>query len=117
MSYQEHHVVPHLQSVSNEEIAPTQRHGNEQPHAALDDAAWVKAIREGADGDREGEKRQPIDTIAKPASNNPWVGLAVRRTLGPSAHANSPSIPQGTSFHRPGGDISELRDIYFHIGF
>ncbi len=57
---QQHHGVPHLQSIGDEEIAPAQGGDDEQRHAALDDAAGVEPIGERAGRDRKGEERQPV---------------------------------------------------------
>jgi hypothetical protein len=58
--YQQHHRLPHLQSVGDEEITPAERHQDEQQHAALDDAARIETVGERAGGDREQEKWQPV---------------------------------------------------------
>ena len=60
VDHQQHHGVPHLQRAGDEEVAPAERRGDEQAHAALDEAARIEAIGERAAGNREQQKRQPM---------------------------------------------------------
>ena len=60
MDHQQHHGMPHLQGVGDEEIAPPQRGCDEQAHAALDEAARIETVGQRAGSDREQQERQPV---------------------------------------------------------
>jgi len=60
VNHQDHHGLPHLQCIGNEEIAPAQRSEDEESHPDLDDPARVEPIRERAGGHREQQERQPM---------------------------------------------------------
>ena len=57
---EQHHRVPDLQRVGEEQHAPAERAQHEQQHAELDDAARIVAVGERARPDREQQERQPV---------------------------------------------------------
>jgi hypothetical protein len=57
MDYQQHHGMPHLQDVGDEKVAPADRGGDEQGHAAMNDAARIKSVGQCSGGDREHQER------------------------------------------------------------
>jgi hypothetical protein len=60
VNHQQHHRVPHLQGVGDEEVAPAEGRDDEQSHAALDEPSRIEAVGERAGGDREQQERQPV---------------------------------------------------------
>jgi hypothetical protein len=67
MDDEQHHRVPHLERVGDEEVAPAGRRDDEAQHAELDDAPRVEAVGERARVDREQQERQPVRHHGEPA--------------------------------------------------
>ena len=64
---EEHHRVPHLECVGDKEVAPPCRGHDEEQGSGLDEAPRVEAVVQRTDGDREGQKRQPVGDHGKAA--------------------------------------------------
>ena len=60
VDHEQHHRVPHLQGAGDEEISPAERGEDEQPHAALDEAARIEPVGQRADRHREHQEREPM---------------------------------------------------------
>ena len=72
MDDQDHHRLPHLQRVGDEEIAPAQRGEDEERHAALDDAARIEAVGQRPEATENSRNGSQCETMAKPASAGEW---------------------------------------------
>ena len=72
MDDQQHHGVPHLERVGDEEESPPERGEDEQQHAALDDPARIEPVGERARATENSRNGSQCDTIAKPPSAGEW---------------------------------------------